>query len=212
MAGFFSKLKTIFKSKNTRSPVTVSTENKLYSEYSRKGLISGGLFILALLLLVVLLAYDLGQTRQNTARLEVTARMQTHTQRLPIALQLAFSGREIAFTQIHDSQKRINQYIALLSEGGFFHQNNIPPIDQVSLRVDLEDLVKEWQPEERKIHVILDNQQTLIKFGQAIRAINLTTHELHQKIEQLINRLNVIGNQPKERKSNEPMTNNPALR
>ncbi|MCB1985423.1 MAG: methyl-accepting chemotaxis protein [Burkholderiales bacterium] len=198
MTGFFSRLKTTFKSKNKRSPVTVPAENKMHSDYSKKSLISGSLFIVALLLLAVLLAYDLDQTRQNMARVEITARMQTHIQRLPIALQLAFSGREIAFTQIQDSHKKINQYIAIFSQGGFFHQNNIPPVDLEFTRAHLDDFVKKWRSEETKIQVILDNQQTLIKLGQAVSAINSTNNELQKNIEQLIHRLTVMGNQPKE--------------
>ncbi|MDR4516335.1 MAG: methyl-accepting chemotaxis protein [Nitrosomonas sp.] len=198
MTGFFSQLKTTrFKSKNKRSPATVPAEKKSYTDCSGKNLISGSLFIMAMLLLIGLLAYSLDQTRQNTAKLEIIARMQTHIQRLPIALQLAFSGREIAFTQIYDSHKKINQYIAILAEGGLFHQHNISPIDQESLRIHLDDLIDKWRSEERKIQVIIDKQETLLKLGQAVSVINSTTNELHQRIEQLVDRLTLIGNQPK---------------
>ncbi|GJL74807.1 methyl-accepting chemotaxis protein [Nitrosomonas sp.] len=195
MAGFFSKFKTVSKSeKKINSPVTAPNKNRKYTGSSRKRWISGSLFILILLLYVSFLSYHLKQTRQNATRLEVTARMQTHHQRLPRILQLAFSGRKTAFTQIQDSQKQINQYMALLSNGGYFRQNYVEPITQEHLLVLLEDLITKWHPEEEKIHLLLSNKQMLISLGQAINEMNSTSRELHQKIGQLIDRFTQVGN------------------
>ncbi|HNP25413.1 MAG TPA: methyl-accepting chemotaxis protein [Nitrosomonas sp.] len=195
MAGFFSKFKTVSKSeKKINSPVTAPNKNRKYTGSSRKRWISGSLFILILLLYVSFLSYHLKQTRQNATRLEVTARMQTHHQRLPRILQLAFSGRKTAFTQIQDSHKQINQYMALLSNGGYFRQNHVEPITQEHLLVLLEDLITKWHPEEEKIHLLLSNEQMLISLGQAINEMNSTSRELHQKIGQLIDRFTQVGN------------------
>ncbi len=195
MAGFFSKFKTVSKSeKKINLPVTVPNKNRIYTGSSRKIWISGSLFILVLLLFVSFLSYHLKQTRQNATRLEVIARMQTHHQRLPRILQLAFSGRKTAFTQIQDSHKKINQYMALLSNGGYFRQSYVAPITQEHLLVLLEDLITEWRPEEEKIHSLLSNEQMFISLGQAVNEMNSTSSELHQKIGQLIDRITQAGN------------------
>ncbi|SEM96424.1 methyl-accepting chemotaxis protein [Nitrosomonas marina] len=197
MTGIFSKFKSIFKSeKKTKSSVTAPEDNINSASYSITTRYSAGLFTLSALLLVVVLAYNLEQTRKNTARLEVTARMQTHTLRLPAVLQLVFSGRKNAFTQLNDSHKRINQYLMLLADGGDFRHHNISAITQPHLKAHLEDLLQKWQPEENKIDLILSHQQTLVDLGQATGAINSTSDALSQKLEELIERLSLTGDSP----------------
>ncbi|SET04293.1 twitching motility protein PilJ [Nitrosomonas marina] len=197
MTGIFSKFKSIFKSeKKTKSPVTAPEDNSSSASYSITTQFSAGLFILSALLLVAVLAYNLEQTRKNTARLEITARMQTHTLRLPAVLQLVFSGRKNAFTQLEDSHKRINQYLMLLADGGDFRHHNISAITQTYLKAHLEDLIQNWQPEENKIDLILSHQQTLVDLGQATGAINSTSDALSKKLEELIERLSLTGDSP----------------
>lgn len=195
MTEFFSKFKIISKSeKKINSPVTAPNKNKKNTDSSTKKWISGSLLILMLLLFSSILSFHLKQTRQNATRLEIAARMQTHNQRLPTALQLAFSGHKAAYIQIQDSHNRINQYITLLSQGGYLRQNYVAPITHENLVVFLEEIIKNWQSVEVKIQLFLSNQQKLISLGEAVSEVNSTSRELHQKIEQLIDRFTQIGN------------------
>ena len=197
MAGIFSKFKSIFKSeKKTKPPVSLPVKNSNHSGFSKTTIFSGSLFILAALLLIAVLAYNLEQTRENTARLEIIARMQTHTLRLPTMLQLVFSGHENAFVQLDESQKRISQYLALLSVGGDFRHLDVSAITQSHLHTHLEDLIQKWRAEEKKIHLVLNHQHTLVNLGQAVSAINSISGELNQKLDQLINDLSQSSDLP----------------
>ena len=192
MTGIFSKFKTIF-TKNSHIPVIAPANHKQTTSTSKASIISGCLFILSILLLAGSLTYYQDQMRQNSARLEITARIQTHLLRLRMVLQPVFSGHQNAFKQLDSSHERINQYLTLLSEGGDFRQNDILPVNQANLLTRLEDLTQQWQPEQKNIQLILNHQHTLANLGHAVNTINAVSSELNHHIEQLIAHLKQIN-------------------
>ncbi|SER18649.1 twitching motility protein PilJ [Nitrosomonas sp. Nm51] len=197
MTGIFSKFKSIFKSeKKTKLPDTAPVKNSNHAGFSKTTIYSGSAFVLSALSLIVVLAYNLEQTRENTVKLEITARMQTHTLRLSTMLQLIFSGQKNAFAQLGESYRRINQYLALLTVGGGFRHFDVSAITQSDLLDHLEDLIQKWQPEEKKIHLILNHQHTLVNLGKAVSDINTTSAELNQKLDLLIDRLSQTADSP----------------
>ncbi len=192
MTGIFSTFKKFLKSsKISHIPVIKPVNHKQTQYTSKPYIVLGGIFILSICLFGGLFFYSQEQIRQNSARLEITARIQTHLLRLRMVLQPVFSGHQNALEQLDDSHARINQYLDLLSEGGYFRQDDISPISHSDdLLAYLEDLIQHWQSEKKHIQLILNHQKSLTNLGQAVNAINAVSNQLNHHIEQLITHLN----------------------
>ncbi|MEK6595599.1 MAG: methyl-accepting chemotaxis protein [Pseudomonadota bacterium] len=156
--------------------------------------ILGVVLILLLLLLLTMFAISAQQTRHNTTRLELVSRIQIHHLQLSKAAQQALMGNATAFAQLQDSQRQLNHYITLLSQGGLYRNDATFPISDHPVSVNLDAYHKDWQFEEKKINLILSHKESLVKLGNHIREVSLTHSQLTRLTEALISRMVEIGN------------------
>lgn len=154
----------------------------------------GVVLILLLLLLLTMFAISAQQTRHNTTRLELVSRIQIHHLQLSKAAQQALMGNATAFTQLQDSQRQLNHYITLLSQGGLYRNDATSLISDHPVSVNLDTYHKNWQLEEKKINLILSHKESLVKLGNHIREVSLTHSQLTRLTEALISRMVEIGN------------------
>lgn len=160
--------------------------------------IMGIILILSTAFLLITLAISVKQARHHTIQPELVAQLQMQHLRLSKAAQQAHMGNADAFTQIQDSQYHLNQYVALLSQGGVYRQDKTVPAADHSLLSSLDAYHQFWQHEDKKIALILNHKETSIKLNSSIQAIHITHSQLARRIEELISRMVEIGNLSQE--------------
>ena len=178
-------------------PVIVLPEKKNVSEQPvtlSKNWILGIALVILMLLLMATLAISEQQTRHHAAQSEIISRLQMHHLHLSKVAQQALMGNASAFTQLQDSQRQLNQYIDLLSQGGGYRNLKIAPLSDLALSLSLDAYHSHWQHEEKQINVILNHQDSLIKLGNNIRAISITHSQVIKFIDELIHHMQQIGN------------------
>ncbi len=202
MASIFSNFRiTSGKEKKKSLPVKASStreKNLSHKPAAKKLWVLGGLFILFLLVVLITLVISAQKTRQNSAQLEIVARIQMHDQRLSKATQQALLGHQSAFIQLQDSQNQHNHFVALLSQGGPYRNAKVSPIQNNTTRPHLENYISHWQQVEKKINLIITNQDTLIYLGRVINEINVANKQLSQLMEQLTDHLRKIDHASNE--------------
>ena len=202
MSGFFEKLRTIVKtgkkadSVNAVIPASEKKDESGRDIAGRKKWILGNLAIAMVFLLLLGLVFSLKQTRQNTLKIELAARMQEHNQRVPIIIKHVFTGRESAFEQLRHSGEIIDQTIALFSQGGKFRQYDVAPVTEKSMRDELQTVINNWQIEHKKIQFIDNNRQAFVNLGQAISSIEKTSKQTNKNLEELVKHMTRIGGTP----------------
>lgn len=202
MNGFLAKLKTIFKSAQEANAnaavITVpSSETPLNpSNVDKRNWILGNLSAAMAILLLLLLAFNLKQTRDIATQIELTMRLQAHNQRLPVVLQQVFAGRENAFKQLGDIRDAIDRSLTVLAQGGHIRQHHITPV-HASLQPDyLDTIVHNWQIEAEKIQLVLNSHHAFVNLGRAVSIINTTGTQINDNLEQLIAYMAEIGSSP----------------
>ncbi|MDC8444878.1 MAG: methyl-accepting chemotaxis protein [Nitrosomonas sp.] len=207
MNEFFAKLKSLFKTTrnttaSTAGPAVISINPSSSEQGSNRSAINskhwipGALSIATVASLLFVLAFHLQLARQNALQIELTIRLQEHTQHLPVIIQQIFAGNENAFEQLKNSREAIDQSIALLSQGGYVRQHYISPVTEKSQLDPLETIANNWMIEDKKIQFIFSSRQTFTRLGQAIGAINATGNLINQNIEQLISHMTQTGSSP----------------
>ncbi|MEI2657751.1 MAG: methyl-accepting chemotaxis protein [Nitrosomonas sp.] len=178
-------------------PVIVLPEKKNVSEQPvaiSKNWILSIVLVVLMLLLMATLAISEQQARHHAAQSEIISRLQMHHLHLSKVAQQALMGNASAFTQLQNSQRQLNQYIDLLSQGGGYRNLKISPLSDLALSLSLDAYHSHWQHEEKQINVILNHQDSLIKLGNNIRAISITHSQLIKFIDELIHHMQQIGN------------------
>lgn len=193
MTSVFSKFRITYgKEKKVRPPVKTIPAEKTIQEHkhaTKKIWLLGSFFILFILLLLITLVISTQQSKQNTTQSEIITHLQIHDQHLNESVQQALLGHKTAFTQLQNSKNQHNNFISLLSQGGIYRNNQISPITDDSTLQHLENYIKNWQPKENKVNLILKNRDTLVYLNQVIREINTTSEQLLQLMGQLTNHL-----------------------
>lgn len=134
------------------------------------------------------------QTKRNMTQSALISQLQIHHLWLSTTIQQALSGDATAFTQLQRNQQQLNQTLTLLSLGGIYRDEKIAPISKQPLSLNLEAYHNNWQPETKKIDLILSHKESLLKLGSSMRAISITQSQLARRIDELINRMKEIGN------------------
>ncbi|SFP82255.1 twitching motility protein PilJ [Nitrosomonas cryotolerans] len=197
MAGILSRLRPSFSAVTQQAniPVNVTPLRSISGHplISRITWIYGSLFLLLLLLLLAAMAVSIRHTRHSTAQMEIAARIQMHNQRLTKAAQQTILGNQAAFKQLQDSQNQSNDYITLLTRGGVYRGNTISPINEASPALLLKTYTQKWHLAEKKINLILNNQDALITLGRIIHEVNTTNSQLLRLFEQLTKQMEQMG-------------------
>ncbi|PSJ16609.1 methyl-accepting chemotaxis protein [Nitrosomonas supralitoralis] len=153
----------------------------------------GGIVMFCTVLLLITMIISVQKARNNALKPELVSQLQMQHLRLSKAAQQIIIGKISAFTQLQDSQDQLKQYITLLSEGGMYRDKIIPAVDE-ALSQSFNTYLKNWQIEEKNIHLILSRQDSLTRLIGSTQAIHIAHSQLTRRIEELIVRMAQIGN------------------
>lgn len=157
----------------------------------------GGVVMFFTVLLLMTLTISVRQARQNVIQPELAAQLQIQHERILNAAQQALIGDAAAFTQLQDSRNQFNRDITLLLQGGSYRGATVAVADD-ALAPSLHAYFRNWQLEDQRIDLILNQQESLIKLSNSIKAVNSAHSQLARRIEELINRMAEAGNLSQE--------------
>ncbi len=146
-------------------------------------------FVLAITAIVVVI--DTRQGTFGTIYIASVGKIQTLSQRLAKAAQLASRGNVEAFKQLRSSRDEFAALIKLLVSGGEVGGVSLPATPSAA-RPALDALESEWAKTEHNATLVLDEEKNLVALGSAVRSINNTNQSL-QEITDEIAALSVQG-------------------
>ncbi|QOJ22420.1 MAG: methyl-accepting chemotaxis protein [Gammaproteobacteria bacterium] len=202
MAGNFSKfeLTTGLVALGKKLPVIAAPARKSVPKGAAllsNSWVLGGIVIFFTALLLITSMISVWQARQSAIQPELSAQLQIHHERIANAAQLALMGDAAAFAQLQDSRNQFNHVITLLLQGGSYRDTALPVADE-GLMQSVLAYSKHWQPEEKKIGLILNQQESLLRLNSSIKAVNVAHSQLARRIEELAARLAEAGNLQQE--------------
>lgn len=156
--------------------------------------ISGAALMLLMLFLLIAVSISEQKTRQSATQSALISQLQIQHLQLPKTAQQALSGGATAFKQLQDNQYQLNQYLALLFQGGIYRHEKISPLSDLTPSSNLEAYHNNWQLAAKNIDWILSHQESLTKLAGSTRVIITTHSQLTKRIEALIRRMIEIGN------------------
>ncbi|BBL35205.1 hypothetical protein Nstercoris_01467 [Nitrosomonas stercoris] len=166
-----------FKTMTVLLPVT------RYLQIFRRSWLSGGLFILFLLMALIMLRIDTQQMRTHTDSLELIGRVHTDIQQLFIVSREALRGNEQAFIQLRNNLDQLNRYSDVLQYGGEYQQKTIPAIAELLSA----DLFKSFQntlrTKENQTRQILGSREVLINLAEILKRVDLVNDNLQKKLQ-----------------------------
>ena len=157
----------------------------------------GGVVMFFTVLLLMTLTISVRQARQNAIQPELAAQLQIQHAHIANALQQALFGEAAAFTRLHDSRQQFNHDITLLLLGRSYRGTTVAVADD-SLAPGLHTYFRNWQLEDQRIDLILNQQEPLIRLNNSIKAVNNAHSQLARRIDELINRMTEAGNLSQE--------------
>jgi twitching motility protein PilJ len=98
-------------------------------------------------------------------------KLRTLSQRLAKAALQATFGNVIALKQLRESRDEFSETVKLLTDGGPAGNVTLPPTSAFA-RDALDKLTQEWKRTEKNATVVVNEQQTLLGLGAAVRNIN----------------------------------------
>ncbi|MBS0299650.1 MAG: methyl-accepting chemotaxis protein [Proteobacteria bacterium] len=202
MAGDFSKfeLTTGLVALGKKLPVIAAPARKNIPKGAsplNNSWVLGGIVIFFTALLLITSMISVRQARQSAIQPELSAQLQIHHERIANAAQLVLMGDAAAFTQLQDSRNQFNHILTLLLQGGSYRNTALPVADEGLMQSALA-YSKHWQPEEKKIGLILNQQESLLRLNSSIKAVNVAHSQLARRIEELAARLAEVGNLQQE--------------
>ncbi len=134
-------------------------------------------------ILFVLTAYavyhDTALRTRNATYITIASQMQYHTQRLAKAAGIAARGQQVAFPQLQDSRDEFANYLAILQNGGYAFDVNVPSAaTNEELKSRLEELAQRWPESANAATAILAAQKDLVALAQNIAQIRVGSEEM----------------------------------
>ncbi|HEV7820445.1 MAG TPA: methyl-accepting chemotaxis protein, partial [Burkholderiales bacterium] len=156
-----------------------------------KGLSANSLLAILIGLLIACLAVDAllvhmesTQSTYATTYIARAGKLRTLSQRLAKAALQATFGNVAALKQLRESRDEFSETVKLLSDGGPAGDVNLPPTSSFA-RGALDKLVQEWSKTEKSATVVVNETQTLLGLGAAVRNINGRNSTLSDLAEEL---------------------------
>ncbi len=118
-----------------------------------------------------------------------SGQLRTLSQRLAKAAQLAALGNLTALSQLRESRDEFSQTVKLLTDGGLVGDVVLPPTSSY-VRGTLDQLAYEWARSEKNATYVVNEEQSLLGLGAAVRSINgrnSTLSDLTEEVVALIN-------------------------
>ena len=149
-------------------------------------------------LLLAALVWSVHHARHRATQPELLAQLQMHHARLTNAAQQIMRGDGEAFTSLQDHDHLINQEVTLLLQGGTYRNGLTVPAANRALLSSLEEYHGKLRQQEKKIHLILSQQQSLVLLNNSIKGIAVTQNQLNRRTEELIGYMAQSGNLAQE--------------
>ena len=158
----------------------------LLSQFSANTLLAIliGLLVACLAVDAVLVHLESQQSNYATTYIARAGKLRTLSQRLAKAALQATFGNADALKQLRESRDEFSAIVKLLSDGGPDGDINLPPSSPFA-RDALDKLAKEWSKTEKNASVVVNETQTLLGLGAAVRNINGRNSTLSDLAEEL---------------------------
>lgn len=144
----------------------------------------GGIFVVLLLLIAVLVFRDSRESANNTAYVAAAGEMRMLSQRLAKASSLAVQGNPAAFAQLKDSRETFGKLLKTLSEGGDVGGATVPASPD-SVRPQLDELTKLWEPTDKNAETVIGQEKNLIALGKNVATIDNNNAAMLELTEQV---------------------------
>jgi twitching motility protein PilJ len=144
-------------------------------------IVLAGVFLLVGLLFVL---RDLTQASNQAAYSEITGDSLMHSQRLAKAVPAALQGNADAFSQLRDSRDRLDENLAVLTNGGSLNNRSVPA-SSAEIQPTLAGLTEDWKRTQKNATVVLDNEKILTTIGTTLKALNDANPTLLELTEQI---------------------------
>ena len=133
--------------------------------------ILGGIFVAALLAIVILVLLDNNRSANGTAYVTAAGEMRMLSQRLAKASSLALQGTPAAFTQLKESKETFSTLLERLTSGGEIAGTNVPASPAV-VQPELEALIQLWGGTEKNASAVIGQEKNLVNLGKDVATID----------------------------------------
>jgi twitching motility protein PilJ len=141
--------------------------------------------------------HDTTLRSRNATYITIASQMQYHTQRLAKAAGIAARGQQLAFPQLQDSRDEFANYLAILQNGGFAFDVNVPGAATTEeLKSRLEELAQRWPDSANAATAILAAQKDLVSLAQNIAQIRVGSEEMATLSQELTGLMTQSGSPP----------------
>lgn len=143
-----------------------------------------GLLLACLAVDALLVHVESTQSTYATTYIARAGKLRTLSQRLAKAALQATFGNVAALKQLRESRDEFSATVKLLLDGGAAGDVNLPPTSSFA-RGALDKLAQEWSKTEKSATVVVNETQTLLGLGAAVRNINGRNSTLSDLAEEL---------------------------
>jgi twitching motility protein PilJ len=143
-------------------------------------LITVSTLIVFLVLAVATLVYNTVKVGRNAEYVATSTEMQMLSQRMAKGAQQAVNGNVTAFKQLSESEGLFDKSLKKLINGG-----DGLPASPSAVQPILQDLKKKWDPAEKSIYNILQQEKKLVELNHSVAAINTNNIQLLELTEQV---------------------------
>ncbi|UJP04780.1 MAG: methyl-accepting chemotaxis protein [Nitrosomonas sp.] len=157
-----------------------------------------GFLLMVTVLLVIAQTWSIHYARQHAALPGFVAQLQTQHLRIANAVEHTLNGDEDTFTALNDDFHRLSRDIAALVQGSTFrHDQWVSTIDYLHL-ASLGEYHSHWRQMEKKIRVILNQRESVLRLNNGIKAISVSYNQLIRRADELTDYMTQVGNMPQE--------------
>lgn len=156
-----------------------------YLNIFRQSWFSGALFILLVLTALAVLYIDIQDKRHRVLYTETIGHMHEYTQYLALTSRKVMSADKTAFERLQKDWDQLKQYSNLLQHGGTHREEMMPALSEWLSGSELETFQETLHAQEKRIRLILENENTLISLTETIKQIDNINDELQKKLRGL---------------------------
>ncbi|MDP2783361.1 MAG: methyl-accepting chemotaxis protein [Sulfurimicrobium sp.] len=154
----------------------------------RQYLITVSILAVFLVLAVATLIYNMVLVGRNAEYVAISTEMQMLSQRIAKSAQQAALGNTAAFKQLSESEKQFDKSLKKLTNGG-----DGLPASPSSVQPQLKEIDKHWEPAEKAIYLIVQQEKKLVELNHSVAAINTNNIQLLELAEQVAGLLTQSG-------------------
>jgi twitching motility protein PilJ len=159
----------------------------------RQYLITVSTLVIFLILAVATLIYNTVRVGRNAESVAISTEMQMLSQRIAKSAQQAALGNTDSFKQLNESEQRFDKSLKKLTNGG-----DGLPASPLSVQPLLKEINKHWEPAEKAIYLIVQQEKKLVDLNRSVAAINTNNIQLLELAEQVAGLLTQSGAQLRE--------------